>query len=68
MENHKRDLKLMAESIIRELEYNSIHNYETKKDIEMIIGGILPTLLRNCHELNIMERVRHMIKIVEEDK
>ena len=68
MENHKRDLKLIAESIIRELEYNSIHRHETKKDIEMIIEGILPCLFRNCHELNIMENVRHMMKIVEESK
>ena len=68
MENHKRDLKLMAESIIENLEYNSIHKYETKEDIEMIIDGILPCLLRNCHELNIMEHVRYMMKVVEEDK
>ena len=68
MENHIRDLKLMADSIIRELEYNSTHEHETKKDIEMIIVGILPCLLRNCHELDIMEHVRHMMKIVEEDK
>jgi hypothetical protein len=65
MENHIRDLKLMAECIIKELEYNSIHKHETKRDIEMIIVGLLPCLLRNCHELNIMEHVKHMMKRVE---
>ena len=33
MKNHKEDLRLIAETIIKELEYNSIHKHETKKEI-----------------------------------
>ena len=66
MENHKDDLRLIAEAIIRELKYNSIHKHETKKDIANIIVGIFPTLLRNCHELGIMKNLKSMISITED--
>tara|TARA_R100001594_G_scaffold106332_1_gene140803 strand:+ start:1008 stop:1223 length:216 start_codon:yes stop_codon:yes gene_type:complete len=66
MKNHKEDLRLIAETIIKELEYNSIHKHETKKDIRNIIVGIFPTLLRNCHELGAMKNLKSMISIVED--
>tara|TARA_Y100001963_G_scaffold137292_1_gene200829 strand:+ start:287 stop:559 length:273 start_codon:yes stop_codon:yes gene_type:complete len=68
MQNHIEDLRLIAESINRELNYNSINKHETKRDIEMIIDGILPCLLRNCDELGIMDHVKSMIKIIEDYK
>ena len=68
MKNHIEDLRLIAECIKRELNYNSIHKHETKRDIEMIIDGILPCLLRNCHELGIMDHVKSMMKIIEKNK
>tara|TARA_R110001592_G_scaffold337977_1_gene624809 strand:+ start:330 stop:533 length:204 start_codon:yes stop_codon:yes gene_type:complete len=65
MNNHKEDLMLIAQSITRELEENAKDKREGKNDFIMVIEGVLPCLLRNCHELDIIDSVKLITKIVE---
>ena len=60
MKNHKEDLKLISSFINKELSQDNL----AEKDFSMIITGILPCLLRNCHELDMMSDVKFIMKSI----
>tara|TARA_R100000664_G_C2650708_1_gene71478 strand:- start:262 stop:453 length:192 start_codon:yes stop_codon:yes gene_type:complete len=61
MKNHKEDLRMIANYITKELKQNDL----TEEDFSMIVTGILPCLIRNCRELNIINDVKSIIEIGE---
>ncbi len=60
MKDHKKDLKLIASFINKELRQDNL----AEKDFSMIITGTLPVLLRNCYELDIMSDVKLIMKTI----